>query len=226
MHCSSRDAQICIAVAGIPRCSRDFGIGLLKGCRLRKLCAELISCFDMFTMPAKKHNKAALHITTVPKSNEAAKHVKRSLPQSSADATQRKRCKGPSIPCAKIAEAAESAIPNHADDDEQRAARNSTAKDMTLVRDGSLCWSSLLCSRCGKFLVNHRKSVRRGLCCNKCPNHGPWCTSNANLAASSLLDGCENLPPAVPSSYRRGTQSERMLIAKDLLGPGPTDTTE
>ena len=203
-----------------------------------------ISCFDLFAMPAKKHKKAAVPTTEVPKSNEAAKHVKRSLPQSSADATQRKRCKGPSttteeavlqvadehastsIPSAKNAEVAESAIPNHADDDEQRAARNSTAKDMTLVRDGSLCWSSLLCSRCGKFLVNHRKSVRRGLCCNKCPNHGPWCTSNANLAASSLLDGCENLPPAVPSSYRRGTQSDRMLIAKDLLGPGPTDTTE
>ena len=96
LHCSSRDAQTCIAVAGILRCSRDIGIALLKGCRLRKLCAELISCFDLFAMPAKKHNKAAVSTTEVPKSNEAAKHVKRSLPQSSADAIQRKRCKGPS----------------------------------------------------------------------------------------------------------------------------------
>ena len=128
---------------------------------------------------------------------------------------QAKRCKGSSMTTEKTDK--QVANKHTDDDDEKRAASKSAAKDMTVVRDGSLCWNSLLCSRCGKFLVNHRKSVRRGLCCNKCPNHGPWCTSNANLAASSLLDGCEDLPPAVPSSYRRGTQSDRMLIAKDLL---------
>ena len=191
--------------------------------KLRKLCAELIPRFDLFTMPAAGLTTAA------PKSEEGKKSVIRSPPQSSAVANQRKRRKGqwmttegvvlqvadehaPTSICnANIAEAAESVILNHIDDDEQRAARNSIPKNTTS------CWNSLLCSRCGKFLVNHRKSVRRGLCCNKCPNHGPWCTSNANLAASSLLDGCEDLPPAVPSSYRRGTQSDRMLIAKDLL---------
>ena len=197
--------------------------------KLRKLCAELIPRFDLFAMPA------AGPTTEVPKSKEVAKHVTRSPPQSSAVANQRKRRKGqwmttegvvlqvadehaPTSICnANIAEAAESVILNHIDDDEQRAARNSISKDTTKVKDGSSCWNSLLCSRCGKFLENHRKSVRRGLCCNKCPNHGPWCTSNANLTASSLLDGCEDLPPAVPSYYRRGIQSDRMLIAKDLL---------
>ena len=178
--------------------------------KLRKLCAELIPRFDLFTMPA-----AGL-TTEAPKSEEGKKRVIRSPLQISADANPRKRPKVLQVAdehagSRSIPEAAESAIPNHIDDDEQRAARNSIPKDTTS------CWNSLLCSRCGKFLVNHRKSVRRGLCCNKCPNHGPWCTSNANLAASSLLDGCEDLPPAVPSSYRRGTQSNRMLIAKDLL---------
>ena len=57
--------------------------------KLRKLCAELISCFDLFAMPAKKHKKAAVPTTEVPKSNEVAKHVIISLPQSSADAIQR-----------------------------------------------------------------------------------------------------------------------------------------
>ena len=152
--------------------------------KLRKLCAELIPRFDLFTMPAAG-------LTTAPPKSEDANPRKRPKVLQEADEHAGNR----STP-----EAAES-----------RAARNSIPKDTTS------CWNSLLCSRCGKFLVNHRKSVRRGLCCNKCPNHGPWCTSNANLAASSLIDGCEDLPPAVPSSYRRGTQSDRMLIAKDLL---------
>ena len=232
MHCSSRDAQSYIADAqGMTQvCSSDESAvtkcaqvdsSVLK---LRKLCAELIPRFDLFAMPA------AGPTTEAPKSKEVKKHV-----TIFEDANRRKRLKGswmttegvvpqvadehaPTSICnANIAEAAESVILNHIDDDEQRAARNSISKDTTKVKDGSSCWNSLLCSRCGKFLVNHRKSVRRGLCCNKCPNHGPWCTSNANLTASSLLDGCENLPPAVPSSYRRGTQSDRMPIAKDLL---------
>ena len=38
-------------------------------------CLICSPCFDMFTMPAKKHNKAALHITTVPKSNGAPKRA-------------------------------------------------------------------------------------------------------------------------------------------------------
>ena len=164
--------------------------------KLRKLCAELIPRFDLFTMPAAG-------LTTAPPKSEDANPRKRPKVLQEADEHAGNR----STP-----EAAESGILNHIDDDdEQRAARNSIPKNTTS------CWNSLLCSRCGKFLVNHRKSVRRGLCCNKCPNHGPWCTSNANLTASSLLDGCEDLPPAVPSSYRRGTQSDRMLIAKDLL---------
>ena len=152
--------------------------------KLRKLCAELIPRFDLFTMPAAG-------LTTAPPKSE--------------DANPRKR---PKVLQVADEHAGNRSTPEAA---ESRAARNSIPKDTTS------CWNSLLCSRCGKFLVNHRKSVRRGLCCNKCPNHGPWCTSNANLAASSLLDGCEDLPPAVPSSYRRGTQSDRMLIAKDLL---------
>lgn len=34
-----------------------------------------------------------------------------------------------------------------------------------------------LCRRCGIYAVSKRKALQqKGLCCNKCPNHGPWCT--------------------------------------------------
>lgn len=34
-----------------------------------------------------------------------------------------------------------------------------------------------MCIRCGQHPINSRKAVRvRSLCCNKCPDHGPWCT--------------------------------------------------
>ncbi|CAJ1374976.1 unnamed protein product [Effrenium voratum] len=35
----------------------------------------------------------------------------------------------------------------------------------------------MLCSRCGVFKVSSRRGVGQGLCCNRCPDHGPWCSS-------------------------------------------------
>ena len=85
MHCSSRDAQSYIADAQGMTQVRSSDESVVTKCaqvdssvlKLRKPCAELISCFDLFAMPAKKHNKATVPTTEVPKSNEVAKHVKR-----------------------------------------------------------------------------------------------------------------------------------------------------
>merc|ERR1719498_2107899 len=33
-----------------------------------------------------------------------------------------------------------------------------------------------LCTICGEHPQSTRKTVTKGRCCNKCPNHGPWCT--------------------------------------------------
>jgi hypothetical protein len=35
-----------------------------------------------------------------------------------------------------------------------------------------------MCTRCGKFPQSTHRGVRKGLCCNKCPNHGPWCSGH------------------------------------------------
>lgn len=37
-----------------------------------------------------------------------------------------------------------------------------------------------LCKRCGLYPLNKRKAIRsKGLCCNNCPDHGPWCSQYA-----------------------------------------------
>merc|ERR1719235_467628 len=41
-----------------------------------------------------------------------------------------------------------------------------------------------LCTKCGLHPANPKKGVTKGLCCNKCPNHGPWCT--VHMAAEEL----------------------------------------
>mmetsp|Transcript_6692 Transcript_6692/g.10819 ORF Transcript_6692/g.10819 Transcript_6692/m.10819 type:complete len:816 (+) Transcript_6692:83-2530(+) len=39
--------------------------------------------------------------------------------------------------------------------------------------------SANLCKRCGVHPINKRKALKAlDLCCNNCPNHGPWCTSH------------------------------------------------
>lgn len=50
-------------------------------------------------------------------------------------------------------------------------------ENTTLCMSGKDC--AKLCTRCGKHPQNTRKAVRKGLCCNKCPNHGPWCTMHS-----------------------------------------------
>jgi len=70
------------------------------------------------------------------------------------------------------------------------------------AREDATCLEPSLCTRCGIYAVNHRKSLRqRSLCCNKCPNHGPWCTMHLDPAASSVE--CEN-QNCTDSSHQQG----------------------
>lgn len=61
-----------------------------------------------------------------------------------------------------------------------------------------------MCTKCGEFPQSTRKGVKKGLCCNRCPDHGPWCSSRcagdvtcANQGrAKQLLPKSQNLPKA------------------------------
>jgi len=33
-----------------------------------------------------------------------------------------------------------------------------------------------MCTKCGEHPQSTRKGIQSGLCCNRCPNHGPWCS--------------------------------------------------
>jgi len=70
------------------------------------------------------------------------------------------------------------------------------------AREEATCLEPSLCTRCGIYAVNHRKSLRqRSLCCNKCPNHGPWCTMHLDPAASSVNGENQN---CIDSSHHQG----------------------
>jgi len=46
-----------------------------------------------------------------------------------------------------------------------------------------------MCGRCGEHAVSKRKALQqKGLCCNKCPNHGPWCTMHDDPACSKNVE--------------------------------------
>merc|ERR1711966_107295 len=45
-----------------------------------------------------------------------------------------------------------------------------------------------LCRRGGIYGVSKRKALQqKGLCCNKCPNHGPWCTMHEQSACRKVV---------------------------------------
>merc|ERR1719487_491695 len=46
-----------------------------------------------------------------------------------------------------------------------------------------------MCTRCGALPCSTRKGVAKGLCCNKCPNHGPWCSANLNTNYGLTIPG-------------------------------------
>merc|ERR1719506_1450008 len=42
-----------------------------------------------------------------------------------------------------------------------------------------------LCTICGEYPQSKRKGVKPGQCCNKCPDHGPWCTKHELVSPES-----------------------------------------
>jgi len=56
-------------------------------------------------------------------------------------------------------------------------ARRNTALAVSLANRVISC--SPLCTKCGMHPISSLKAVVRALCCNRCPDHGPWCTSHA-----------------------------------------------
>lgn len=44
-----------------------------------------------------------------------------------------------------------------------------------------------LCTKCGIYPQSARLRVAAGLCCNRCPNHGPWCTQHESWWTQHIL---------------------------------------
>lgn len=88
--------------------------------------------------------------------------------------------------------------------------------------------SSCLCIRCGTFPQNPRKAVKAGLCCNRCPQHGPWCTKHAVKEVSPSHDGCATVATPAPSlgalAQRGGEAASRSTTAEALRSAGDVQT--
>jgi len=81
------------------------------------------------------------------------------------------------------------------------------AMDVDVSRPSEVAAPSMpevpMCIRCGEHPVNSRKGIRiRGLCCNKCPDHGPWCTMHSahNCCTPSQAAGPSEAPANAGSS--------------------------
>ncbi|CAE8634789.1 unnamed protein product [Polarella glacialis] len=95
----------------------------------------------------------------------------------------------------------------------------------------------MLCTACGQFQQSSRKGITRGLCCNKCPNHGPWCSQFQLPAAAGVPNATPPLkrqrrasPPRQPffgnseaqSSAPSGSGSQRPGRAQGVSSSAPS----
>ncbi|CAE8682868.1 unnamed protein product, partial [Polarella glacialis] len=62
------------------------------------------------------------------------------------------------------------------------------------------------------------KGITRGLCCNKCPNHGPWC-SQFQLAADA---GVPNSTPPLKRQRRASPQRQPFFSNSDAQSSAPS----
>lgn len=61
-----------------------------------------------------------------------------------------------------------------------------------------------LCIRCGDHPVNQRKAVhQRGLCCNRCPDHGPWCTMHEAQQCTNVANKKATTTVQQPAQSKR-----------------------
>jgi hypothetical protein len=94
--------------------------------------------------------------------------------------------------------------------------------------------ASCLCVRCGAFPQNPRKAVKAGLCCNRCPHHGPWCTKHAVKEVLPSHDGRRaTVAPPAPSlvgalaAASGSTSAEALRSACDVqTGPDSQEMRE
>merc|ERR1719201_1139803 len=82
----------------------------------------------------------------------------------------------------------------------------------SMMRDRDSPGAVAVCTRCGTFPQNPRKGVRAGLCCNKCPDHGPWCTQHSLHTCSLTHIGGK----VIVSSRIQSAESQRKRLRKDM----------
>jgi len=75
---------------------------------------------------------------------------------------------------------------------------------------------SEMCKKCGDFPPSTRKNVQKGLCCNRCPNHGPWCTSQCtdHQPSLNLAEESTQQPDPVPASAKGSKRTGESKMCK------------
>mmetsp|Transcript_19197 Transcript_19197/g.43070 ORF Transcript_19197/g.43070 Transcript_19197/m.43070 type:complete len:223 (-) Transcript_19197:145-813(-) len=80
-----------------------------------------------------------------------------------------------------------------------------------------------LCVNCHIWPQSKRKGVRKGWCCNKCPTHGPWCSSTLKGSTSTLsVDGSLKRSPSALS----GTVKMKPAAAEPAPAADPAPAAE
>jgi len=81
-----------------------------------------------------------------------------------------------------------------------------------------------LCRRCGIHGVSKRKALQQNnLCCNKCPNHGPWCTMHDQPACRKVV--ARKVPDVKAMTHDRHTCEENAGETIRDMGVGNEDRT-
>jgi len=84
----------------------------------------------------------------------------------------------------------------------------------------NLCHDTEVCTKCGDFPQSTRTGVCKGMCCNKCPDHGPWCSSHKLQKAE---EGREKLRSAFAGGAREApvqVQKRKELLGKRVSRAG------
>mmetsp|Transcript_20885 Transcript_20885/g.38101 ORF Transcript_20885/g.38101 Transcript_20885/m.38101 type:complete len:269 (-) Transcript_20885:185-991(-) len=76
----------------------------------------------------------------------------------------------------------------------------------------------VLCVACGVREQSTREGVKKGYCCNRCPNHGPWCTGATIYRKLKKLK--KQAPPSKKTTGRAKLTGTITKLVKVTVKPG------
>jgi len=135
---------------------------------------SISSLFDDLPTPARVKRNSSASSGALDNGSRAMDCLRDECAVSSNDEAMQKdkalveECKDEAMPKAEAAGIAGEAKPEQA---RAEVPKEEVPKEAAPVAEEALC------IKCGIHPTNQRKALhQKGLCCNNCPNHGPWCT--------------------------------------------------